>query len=183
VPEAAPPVFVKVTLLITLPEDVAVAAFPPIERLDAVPVNPVPAPLNEVALKTPVEGTKLIFVELVVIGKLPVVVETSVGYQVAIEVVLSVTATLLAFVAVVAVVALDAEPLILTAKEVIEPLAAFKTTAVVPIYSVELPKTALGIVPVKFPAVRLVRLAPEPLNPVAVKTPLKGLYWYLVELV
>jgi len=38
-------------------------------------------------------------------------------------------------------------------------------------------------VPVKFPAVRLVRLAPEPLNPVAVKMPVEGLYWSLVELV
>jgi hypothetical protein len=96
---------------------------------------------------------------------------------------LSVIAVFVAFVAVVAVVAEFAEPLMFTAKEVIDPLAAFKATAVVPIYSVELPKTALGIVPVKFPAVRLVRFAPDPLNPVAVKTPLKGLYWYLVELV
>ena len=46
----------------------------------------------------------------------------------------------------------------------------------------ELPKTALGIVPDKLPAVRLVKLAPEPLNPVAVKTPVDGTYCNLVEL-
>ena len=51
--------------------EVAVAALPPIERLEAVPVNPVPAPLNDVALKTPVFGTKLSFVELVVAALLP----------------------------------------------------------------------------------------------------------------
>jgi hypothetical protein len=98
-----------------------------------VTVPKLPVKATPFALKTPVLGTKLSFVELVVIGKLPVVVETSVGYQVELELVLSVTATFVAFVAVVAVVAELAEPLILTAKEVIEPLAAFKGTAVVPI--------------------------------------------------
>ena len=37
----------------------------------------------------------------------------------------------------------------------------FNGTAVVPTYSVELPSTADGIVPVKLPAVKLVKLAPE----------------------
>ena len=46
----------------------------------------------------------------------------------------------------------------------------------------ELPKTALGIVPDRLPAVKLVKLAPEPLNPVAVKTPVDGTYCSLVEL-
>ena len=46
----------------------------------------------------------------------------------------------------------------------------------------ELPNTALGIVPDKLPAVRLVKLAPDPLNPVAVKTPVDGTYCSLVEL-
>ena len=46
---------------------------------------------------------------------------------------MSVIAILVAFVAVVAVVAELAEPLILTAKEVILPLAEFNGTAVVPI--------------------------------------------------
>ena len=100
-----------------------------------------------ITVKTPVDGTKLIFVELVVTGKLPVVVDTIVGYQVALELVLSVTATLFALVAVVAVVAELAEPEILTANDVIEPLAAFNATAVVPIYSVEFPSTPEGIVP------------------------------------
>ena len=58
---------------------VAVAAFPPIERLEAVPVSPVPAPLNDVALKTPVDGTNDNLVEAVFAGKLPVVVVTHVG--------------------------------------------------------------------------------------------------------
>ena len=46
----------------------------------------------------------------------------------------------------------------------------------------ELPNTALGIVPLKFPAVRLVKFAPEPLNPVAVKTPVDGTYFRFVAL-
>lgn len=37
--------------------------------------------------------------------------------------------------------------------------------------------------PDRLPAVKLVKLAPDPLNPVAVNTPVLGLYWYLVELV
>ena len=47
----------------------------------------------------------------------------------------------------------------------------------------ELPNTPLGIVPVRFPAVSEVRLAPDPEKPVAVKIPVEGLNWYLVELV
>ena len=39
--------------------------------------------------------------------------------------------------------------------------ARLSATAVVPTYSVELPSTAEGIVPDKFPAVRLVKLAPD----------------------
>ena len=35
---------------------VAVAAFPPILKLEAVPVNPVPAPVNEVDENIPVDG-------------------------------------------------------------------------------------------------------------------------------
>ena len=46
----------------------------------------------------------------------------------------------------------------------------------------ELPNTALGIVPDKLPAVKLVKLAPDPLNPVAVKTPVLGTYCSFVEL-
>ena len=67
---------------------------------------------------------------------------------------MSVIAIFVALVAVVAVVAELAEPLILTANEVIDPLAEFNGTAVVPIKSEELPKTPLGIVPDKLPAVR-----------------------------
>ena len=96
---------------------------------------------------------------------------------------MSVIAIFVALVAVVAVVAELAEPLILTDKEVILPLAELSGTAVVPIYNEELPKTALGIVPDKLPAVRLVKLAPEPIKLVEVKAPVLGLYWSLVELV
>ena len=71
--------------------DVAVAALPPIDKLEAVPVNPVPAPLNEVADKTPVFGTKLSFVELVSAPViLPLVTDDKIGYQVDTEVVVSV---------------------------------------------------------------------------------------------
>jgi hypothetical protein len=42
---------------------VAVAALPPIDKPDAVPVNPVPAPLNAVADNVPVDGTYFSFVD------------------------------------------------------------------------------------------------------------------------
>jgi hypothetical protein len=58
---------------------VAVAAFPPIDNPDAVPVKPVPAPANEVAVKTPVFGTKLNFVDEVVAGLLPDVADDKTG--------------------------------------------------------------------------------------------------------
>ena len=164
-------------------DDKSVPVVPKVSAATLVTVPKFPVKATPLALKTPVEGTKLSFVELVVIGKFPVVVDTSVGYQVAIELVLSVTATFVAFVAVVAIVALEAEPLILTAKEVIDPLAAFNKTAVVPMYRVELPKTPLGIVPESCPAGKEVKFAPDPLKPVAVRRPVEGLNWYLVELV
>jgi len=176
-------VIIGVVVPVATEELKSVPVVPKVKAATLVTVPKLPVKATPLALKTPVLGTKLSFVELVVIGKLPVVVETSVGYQVAMEVVLSVTATFVALVAVVAVVALAAEPLILTAKEVIDPLAAFNRTAVVPIYNEELPKTLLGIVPDRFAAVRLVRLDPDPLNPVADKTPVEGLNWYFVELV
>ena len=81
---------------------VAVAALPPIDKLAAVPVKPVPAPLNEVELNTPVLGTKLSLVELVVTAVFPVVTAEIMGYQVDTLEVLSVMATLVAFVALVA---------------------------------------------------------------------------------
>ena len=96
---------------------------------------------------------------------------------------MSVTATLLAFVAVVAVVAEPADPSMLTPVKDWLALARLSAIAVVPTYSVEFPRTVLGIVPVRLPEVRLVRAAPEPEKPVAVKTPVLGLYWYFVELV
>jgi hypothetical protein len=41
------------------------------------------------------------------------------------------------------------------------PVARFRATAVVPMYTVELPRTEDGIVPDRLPAVRLVRFAPD----------------------
>ena len=49
-----------------------------------------------------------------------------------------------------------------------------KATLVDPIVTLELVNAALGM---------LVKLAPEPLNPVAVKIPVEGLNWYFVEVV
>ena len=71
--------FVAVVAVVALVADVAVAAFPPIDKLDAVPVKPGPAPVNDVALKTPVLGTKLILVDEVVAPVFPVVTEERTG--------------------------------------------------------------------------------------------------------
>ena len=57
-PAEPPAKFVAVVAL------VAVAAFPPIERLEAVPVKPVPAPVKLVDVKTPVDGLNWYLVEL-----------------------------------------------------------------------------------------------------------------------
>ena len=65
--------FVELVAFVALVAVVAVAAFPPIDRPDAVPVSPVPAPLNDVADKTPVLGTNDSFVDDVVAALLPVV--------------------------------------------------------------------------------------------------------------
>ena len=91
-------------------------------------------------------------------------------------------AMFVAFVAVVAVVADEALPVKAPTKlvEVTEVKPANvvddapKAIAVVPTVTLELFKAELGI---------LERLAPEPLNPVAVKMPVDGLNWYFVELV
>ena len=58
---------------------VTFAAFPPMERLEAVPVNPVPAPANDVALKMPVLGTKLNLVDDVIAPTFPVVADEMTG--------------------------------------------------------------------------------------------------------
>ena len=89
-------------------------------------------------------------------------------------------AIFVALVAVVAVVAVLALPVKAPTKVVevteVSPAkvvtVAPKATAVEPIVTLELTNAPLGM---------LVRLAPEPLNPVAVKSPVDGLNWYLVE--
>ena len=61
-------------MLVAVVALVAVAAFPPIDKLVAVPVRPVPAPLNDVDVKTPVEGLNCSLVELTnSVVRLPVV--------------------------------------------------------------------------------------------------------------
>ena len=92
----------------------------------------------------------------------------------------SVIAVFVAFVAVVAVVALVALPDKAPTKvvEVTEVSPAMvvavppREIAVDPIVTLELTNAPLGM---------LVRLAPDPLNPVAVRSPVDGLNWYLVE--
>ena len=133
-------------------------------------------------VNVPVDGTKLNFVDDVVAGLLPVDAAERTGYQVADDVVLSVIATFVAFVAVVAVVAVEAFPFKAPTKVVdvteLKPAKVVadepKLMAVEPTVMLELTKAEFGM---------LVRLAPEPLNPVAVKTPVEGLNWYFVELV
>ena len=66
------------------------AALPPIERLEAVPVKPVPAPVNDVDDKTPVLGLNCSFVdETFSVVMLPVVALVNVRYRVALVVVSS----------------------------------------------------------------------------------------------
>ena len=126
----------------------------------------------------PVDGTKDSFVELVVCGKLPVVDETMVGYQVELELVLSVIAVFVAFVAVVAVVADVAE----LAFPVNAPTKVVEVTLVNPATVVVVLPRLIEVLPsVKLELVRallgiLVKFAPEPLNPVAVRSPVEGLY-------
>ena len=81
----------------------------------------------------------------------------------------------------VAFVALPALPSIDTPVRLWLALARFSAIDVVPTNKLELPKTPDGIVPDNCPAGKLVRLAPDPLNPVAVKMPVDGLYWYFVD--
>ena len=77
---ADPPAkLVEVVADVALVAVVAVAALPPIESPDAVPVKPVPAPLNDVAVKTPVLGLYCSLVDDTVMGKLPVELLTKVG--------------------------------------------------------------------------------------------------------
>jgi hypothetical protein len=129
----------------TIPD--MLSAVPPIERLVAVPVKPVPAPVNDVALKTPVLGTNESFVDETVTGLFPVVLVRIAGYQVVADVVLSVVATFVAFVAVPAVVADPAEPSIFTPVKDWLALDRLRAIEVVPTYRLELPNTPLGIVP------------------------------------
>jgi hypothetical protein len=97
-----------------------------------VPVNPVPSPLNEVAVKTPVLGTNESLVDDVVAGLLPVELAEITGYQVDTDEVSSVIAIFVALVAVVAVVAEPADPSMFTPVRDWLALERFSRIAVVP---------------------------------------------------
>jgi hypothetical protein len=100
-----------------------------------------------VAVKTPVDGLNLSLVDDTLIGKFPVVVVTQDRYISAAVLVSSVIATFVAFVAVPAVVADPAEPSIFTPVRDCALLERLRAIEVVPMNRLELPKTALGIVP------------------------------------
>lgn len=81
----------------------------------------------------------------------------------------------------VAFVALPALPSIDTPVRLWLALARFSAIVVVPTCNDELPNTVDGIVPVNSPAGNPVRPVAFPANPVAVKMPVDGLYWYFVD--
>ena len=142
------------------------------DTLVTVPKLPVSA--TPLADKTPVEGTKDSLVELVVAGLLPVDAADRIGYQVELELVLSVIATLVALVAVVAVVAVDALP-------VKAPTKVVDVTLVSPAIVVAVPPRLIAVEPTVIDELlraelgMLVKDAPEPLKTVAVSVPVEGL--------
>ncbi len=91
------------------------------------------------------------------------------------------TAKLVAFVAFVALAADPALPSIETPVRLWLALARFSAMVVVPICNDELPSTVDGMVPVNSPAGNPVKPVPAPANPVAVRMPVDGLNWYLVD--
>ena len=91
------------------------------------------------------------------------------------------TAKLVAFVAFVALAADPALPSIETPVRLWLALVRFRAMVVVPMSNDELPSTVDGKVPVNSPAGKPVRPVARPANPVAVKTPVDGLNWYLVD--
>jgi hypothetical protein len=107
----------------------------------------VPPRTPPVAVKTPVDGLNFNLVDDTLIGKFPVVEVTQERYISDAVVVSSVIATLLAFVAVPAVVADPAEPSMFTPVRDCALLDRFRAMEVVPTKRLELPNTPLGIVP------------------------------------
>lgn len=90
---------------------------------------------------------------------MPVLAVTHVGYT---DTAVATSFVMPVFVAFVAFVAEAAEPSMLVMPvSAIAADARFKGTEVVPINTLELPRTALGIVPDRLPAVSDVRLAPD----------------------
>jgi len=138
--------------------------------------------ISLLAVKAPVLGLNLSFVDDTYSGKLPDDDVFQTGYITAFVVVSSVVPVLVAFVAVVADVAVLALPvsaptnvvLVTDVKPAIVVTVPPKLTAVEPMVMDELVSAALGM---------FVRDAPEPLNVVAANSPLLGVYCSLVELV
>ena len=95
-------------------------------------ISPYGAIINCEAVNAPVDGLNFSFVELVYSGKFPLVDVFQTGYIVAFVVVSSVVPVFVALVAVVAVVAVPAFPSMLVPVKLIEALARFSATAVVP---------------------------------------------------
>jgi hypothetical protein len=142
-------------------------------RLPAVnAVKDAPDPANPVAVSIPVEGTKLSLEDVVFCGRLPVLAVTQVRNTADAFAASSVIPVLTALVALVADAA-EPSMLVIPVRD-IAPELRFKATDVVPMNTEELPSTPEGMVPDRLPAVRDVREAPEPANPVAVNIPVEG---------
>lgn len=149
-----------------------VVTFPAV-RLEAVPVRPVPAPVNEVDDKAPVDGLKVSFVEVVFCGRFPVFAVTHVGNIVAFVDVSSVIAVFVAFVAVVEVVdelatmeELQANPVPLVHCKALEEVLHDGTLCPVGATAVREPRSWFADnVPVRVPAVvaaiEVLQLKPE----------------------
>jgi tetrahydromethanopterin S-methyltransferase subunit D len=146
-------------------------------------VRAVPDPEKPVADKTPVLGTNDILLVEIFAAELPAAVVHN-GYTAVAVATSSVelTGTVIAAepskltpLIALAVVNVAAEPSILVIPiSACGPDVLFNVIAVDPTYTVLLPSTIEGIVPVKLPAVRDVRDAPDPEKPVADRTPVLG---------
>jgi hypothetical protein len=99
---------VALPTLVTSPVEFAFVVTLPAVRLDAVPVSPVPAPVNDVLERAPVEGLNVNLVLVTLSGRLPVFVVTHTTSIAAFVAASFVIAEFVALVAVVDVVALPA---------------------------------------------------------------------------
>jgi energy-converting hydrogenase Eha subunit C len=146
-------------------------------------VRDAPDPEKPVADRTPVLGTNEILLVEIFAAELPAAVVQRGYTDVAVAtssveltgIVIAAEPSKLIPLIALAVVNVAAEPSMLVMPvRAIAAVVLFNAIAVVPMYNVLLPRTADGIVPVKLPAVRDVRDAPDPEKPVADKTPVLG---------